>query len=307
MSAIGLQQVVIATRPSQLARWQARAVQDSLAGLWPELSFRTVVIETSGDRTLDQPLPAIGGKGAFTSELDEALRNRKVDLAVHSLKDLPIESSPELVLGAILMREDPRDVLVSATGAGLDDLPAGAAVGTSSPRRRAQIMRLRPELVIRSIRGNVETRIRKVKEGQYEAAVLAAAGILRLGLEEHITEWFSLDQMLPAPGQGALALQCRADDEQVLELLRPLVSDSLQAVVLAERAFLSHLGGGCSLPVGAYGETEQNEINLRGMVASLDGRKVIRVSGRGSEPQQLGEKLGAEALARGAQEILNVE
>ncbi len=307
MSALKLQQAVIATRPSQLARWQGQAVAEALARRWPELSFQTVVIQTSGDRTLDQPLPAIGGKGVFTSELEESLRNRKVDLAVHSLKDLPIENSPDLVLGAILMREDARDVLISSNGAGLSDLPAGASVGTSSPRRQAQILALRPDLLVRSIRGNVETRIRKVREGQYEAAVLAAAGVLRLGLVEQVTEWFSLSRMLPAPGQGALAVQCRAGDEQVLDLLRPLNSNPVQAAVTAERTFLSQLGGGCSLPVGAYADTQEGDIELLGMVASVDGQEVIRVSGRGLEPRELGEKLGAEALARGAREILRVE
>ena len=298
---------MIATRPSPLARWQAHAVEEALASRWPEMSFRTVVIKTVGDRTLDQPLPAIGGKGAFTSELEESLRNRKVDLAVHSLKDLPIENSPDLVLGAILMREDARDVLISSSGAGLSDLAAGASVGTSSPRRRSQILALRPDLLVRSIRGNVETRIRKVREGQYEAAVLAAAGVLRLGLAEHIAEWFPLDEMLPAPGQGALAVQCREEDKQVLDLLRPLISKPIQAAVTAERAFLSQLGGGCLLPVGAYAETQKGDINLFGMVASVDGRTVVRVAGRGSKPRELGEKLGTEALARGAREILNLE
>ncbi len=298
---------MIATRPSPLARWQAHAVEEALARRWPELSFRTVVIKTVGDRTLDQPLPAIGGKGAFTSELEESLRNRKVDLAVHSLKDLPIENSPDLVLGAILMREDARDVLISSSGAGLSDLAAGVSVGTSSPRRRSQILALRPDLLVRSIRGNVETRIRKVREGQYEAAVLAAAGVLRLGLAEHIAEWFPLDEMLPAPGQGALAVQCREEDKQVLDLLRPLISKPIQAAVTAERAFLSQLGGGCLLPVGAYAETKKREIKLFGVVASVDGRTVVRVAGRGSKPRELGEKLGTEALARGAREILNLE
>ena len=298
---------MIATRPSPLARWQAHAVEEALARRWPKLSFQTVVIKTAGDRTLDQPLPAIGGKGAFTSELDESLRNRKVDLAVHSLKDLPIENSPDLVLGAILMREDARDVLISSSGAGLSDLAAGVSVGTSSPRRRSQILALRPDLLVHSIRGNVETRIRKVREGQYEAAVLAAAGVLRLELAEHIAEWFPLDEMLPAPGQGALAVQCRAGDKQVLDLLRPLISKPIQAAVTAERAFLSQLGGGCLLPVGAYAETQKGDIKLLGMVASVDGRTVVRVAGRGSKPRELGEKLGTEALARGAREILNLE
>ena len=298
---------MIATRPSPLARWQAHAVEEALARRWPRLSFQTVVIKTAGDRTLDQPLPAIGGKGAFTSELAESLRNRKVDLAVHSLKDLPIENSPDLVLGAILMREDARDVLISSSGAGLADLPAIVSVGTSSPRRRSQILALRPDLLVRSIRGNVETRIRKVREGQYEAAVLAAAGVLRLGLAEHIAEWFPLDEMLPAPGQGALAIQCRAGDKQVLDLLRPLISKPIQAAVTAERAFLSQLGGGCLLPVGAYAETQKGDIKLLGMVASVDGRTVVRVAGRGLKPRELGEKLGTEALARGAREILNLE
>ncbi|HEX9028661.1 MAG TPA: hydroxymethylbilane synthase, partial [Anaerolineales bacterium] len=206
-------QLTFATRPSDLARWQTQYIMSLLQAAWPGLTCQEKIITTSGDRILDRPLPEIGGKGLFTQELEAALLSGQVQAAVHSLKDLPVEAVPGLVLAAIPERGEMRDVLVSPNGSHLEDLPEGARVGTSSLRRSAQLLALRPDLSIQSLRGNVDTRIKKALQGQYEAVVLAGAGLVRLGMQDHITEWLPLDQITPAPGQGALAVQCRADDE----------------------------------------------------------------------------------------------
>ena len=264
------------------------------------------MISTAGDRTQDsgEPLPSIGGKGLFTAELERALRDGTIDVAVHSLKDLPTEDAPGVAIGAVTAREDVRDCLVARTAGSLEELPAGAAVGTSSLRRSAQLAALRPDLEIRSIRGNVDTRIRKVSDGEYDAAVLAAAGIRRLGLDDVVTEWLSDETMLPAPGQGALAIQCRADDEAVLALLAALDDPAARAETTAERAFLRTLGGGCAAPVAALAVTTTTpRVRLQGLVASVDGRQVVRVTGEG-EPADVGERLAEEALSRGADRIL---
>ena len=297
--------LIFATRPSQLARWQTSYVIRLLQEAMPGLICEEVVITTRGDKVLDKPLPEIGGKGLFTQELEEELLSGSVDVAVHSLKDLPVEDSPGLTVGAIPVREDPRDVLVCPDGHSLFSLPPGAVVGTSSLRRQAQILRHRPDLKVKSIRGNVETRIRKVQEGQYDAAVMAGAGITRLSLNEHIAAWFSYDEMLPAPGQGALGIQSRVNDDRVRTLLSKINHLDTAAAVRAERAFLLALGGGCSLPVGAYGRVEDGEIALSGLVASPDGGQIIEVSGRGKSAQALGEQLAAQAAAQGAREVLH--
>ena len=264
------------------------------------------VISTVGDRTQEsgEPLPSIGGKGLFTAELERALRDGTIDVAVHSLKDLPTEDAPGVAIGAVTAREDVRDCLVACTAGSLEELPAGAAVGTSSLRRSAQLAALRPDLEIRSIRGNVDTRIRKVSDGEYDAAVLAAAGIRRLGLEEVVTEWLSDETMLPAPGQGALAIQCRADDDALLALLAALDDPAARAETTAERAFLRTLGAGCAAPVAALAVTTTTpRVRLQGLVASVDGRQVVRVTGEG-EPADVGERLAEKALSRGADRIL---
>lgn len=297
--------VVIATRLSPLARKQAEAVQEALARAWPGIAIEMRPISTEGDRTLDRPLPEIGGKGLFTQELEAALRSGQADLAVHSLKDLPIQDLPGLKLGAILRREDPRDVIVSSTGGGLDPMLKGSVVGTSSLRRRSQLLAARPDLRIESIRGNVETRIEKVRKGEFDATVLAAAGLLRLGLEREIGGWLSLDVMLPAPGQGAIAVQCRAGDQAALELLAPLDDWPTRAEVQAEREFLAALGGGCTAPVAANAQYADRTLILRGVVASLDGQKTIRIAQSGSDPVELGRSLAEEAFALGAEEILS--
>jgi hydroxymethylbilane synthase len=297
--------LTIGTRGSALARWQTDWVRARLQTAWPDLECQTRLFTTSGDRILNKPLPEIGGKGLFTEELENALRNGEIDLAVHSLKDLPIDDAPGLTLGAIPVREDARDVLISRNGWTLDTLPRGARVGTSSLRRSAQLLALRPDLTLLPLRGNVDTRIRKAMNGEYEAIVLAAAGVLRLGLGEHITEYLPFEVMLPAPGQGAMAVQCRADDASVLELLRPLDDPAPRAAVTAERAFLKALGGGCSAPVAAYAiSNPQSLISMTGRVASPDGCRVIRVSGVSADPIALGAELARKALAQDAGEIL---
>jgi hydroxymethylbilane synthase len=308
--------VVLGTRGSALARAQAERVAALLAAAWPGLECEALPIVTQGDRTQSsgEPLPEIGGKGLFTAELEQALRDGGIDLAVHSLKDLPTEEPVGIALGAVCLREDVRDCLVARDGLTLAELPAGAVVGTSSLRRAAQLRALRPELEIRSIRGNVDTRVRKVREGEYDAAVLAAAGIRRLGLEEIVTEWLPAETMLPAPGQGALAVQCRAGDEPALALLEAIDDPSTRAATTAERAFLRELGAGCTAPVAAYaqalapqpsGKLSQGalRLGLTAMVASTDGRDVIRVEAEG-EPEELGQRLAREARATGADRIL---
>jgi hydroxymethylbilane synthase len=262
-------------------------------------------------------LPEIGGKGLFTAELESGLRGGELDLAVHSLKDLPTEDADGVVVRAICLREDVRDCLVAHEGLRLEELPGGAVVGTSSLRRTAQLLALRPDLDVRSIRGNVDTRIRKVHDGEYDAVVLAAAGVARLGLEAAVTEWLALDSMLPAPGQGALAVQCRAGDERLLELLAAIDDPAARATTTAERAFLNALGAGCAAPVAAHAvslprqaDSASNSllqsdrgVHMRGLVASPDGRDVVRVDGEG-EPDEVGTRLAREALAIGADAIL---
>lgn len=288
--------LTIATRPSNLARSQAGYVQRAIGEHFPGTSFEIKIIHTQGDRTLDRSLPEIGGKGLFSQELEAALRRGEVDLAVHSLKDLPIEDPEGICLGAVLGRENVRDVLVTKRGQSFSQLKTGAIVGTSSPRRRGQLLAMRPDLCVESIRGNVESRIRKVRTGDYDAAVLAAAGLMRLGLEAAIDDWFSLDQMLPAPGQGALAVQCREQDQHARAILGVVESGRVRRAVMAERAFLASLGGGCSLPVGAYAKCSDRDIHLRAAIASVDGSGVARGEQHGSDPSALGQEL-AEQLS----------
>ncbi|GAB4544014.1 MAG: hydroxymethylbilane synthase [Anaerolineae bacterium] len=298
--------LILGTRPSQLARWQTDFVAAALQRAWPGLRTEIKVYTTRGDRELDRSLPEIGGKGLFTAEIEAALRAADIDLAVHSLKDLPIAESEGLAIGAVLERATARDVLVSRHGLALADLPPAPRIGTSSPRRAAQVLIARPDAQIVPIRGNVDTRLRKARGDDYDAVVLAAAGLARLGLEAHITQWLPLELMLPAPAQGALAVQCRADDDDTLALLHPVHHQATWAAVSAERAFLQGLGGGCAVPVAAYAVLAGERLNLKGLVASLDGQRVVRVAGAGpiKDPSHLGYRLAQEALAQGASEIL---
>ncbi len=304
MNSIASRTITLGSRPSPLARWQSETILRQLQVAWPALSCRMLTIQTQGDRTLDRPLPEIGGKGLFTSELETALRSGEIDLAVHSLKDLPVEDAPELCIAAISQRADARDVLVSNHGQCLADLPEGARVGTSSLRRAAQVLAARPDLTILSLRGNVDTRIRKILRGDYDAIILAAAGVERLELEKYVTEHLAFEVMLPAPGQGALAVQCRANDTGLCELLAPLHDQDAARAVSAERAFLAGLGGGCSAPIAAYAQIFGATISLTGLVASLDGRHIVRVIGEGQNPLDLGAKLAQRALELGAGTLL---
>ena len=294
----------IGSRGSALGLAQANWVSQQLGTAWPGLRCRVVVITTLGDRIQDRPLPEFGGKGVFTQEIEAALRAAEIDLAVHSLKDLPVEGEPGLTLGAICQREDPREVLVSRHAVGLAALPANPRIGTSSLRRASQILSVRPDARILTLRGNVDTRLRKAATADYDAIVLAAAGLARLGLLAHVTEWLPLDDLLPAPGQGALAIQCRAQDTVTLAYLAALHHPETAAAVTAERAFLEGLGGGCHAPIAALGEDSNGSIRLRGLVGSPDGRNLIRVAGEGSEPNSLGLNLAHAALAQGAQKWL---
>ena len=297
--------LTIGTRGSALARWQTEWASAALTAAWPGLLITLRPFTTSGDRQLDQPLPAIGGKGVFTEELETALRAGEIDLAVHSLKDLPVAAAPGLVLGAIGPRADARDVLIARGGGPLAHLPPGARVGTSSLRRAAQLLAARPDLTLLPLRGNVDSRVRKALSGDYDAIVLAAAGLLRLGLYEAVSEYLSFETMLPAPGQGAIAVQCRAEDAELLNWLRPLDDAPTRAAVTAERAFLAGLGGGCSAPIAAYATAAaEQSLSLTGLVATVDGRRVIRVTASGADPHPLGATLAGRALAQGARELL---
>jgi hydroxymethylbilane synthase len=303
--------LTFATRPSALARWQTQWVINALKRIHPNLDCEEKVITTQGDKILDKPLPEIGGKGVFTQELESELLNGDVHCAVHSLKDLPVENPAGLTVGCIPARAEVRDVLISRDGYTLATLPNGASVGTSSLRRAAQILSLRPDIKTQSLRGNVDTRLRKALDGQYDAIILAGAGLTRLGLDSHVTEWLSLDVMLPAPGQGALAIQCRADDSTTLEILSVLEDESTRKAVTAERAFLQGLGGGCAVPVAAYAEMSSrfqvSGIRLTGLVISEDGQKAIKVQGEGNKALELGKELSKQAIKQGADEILAIK
>lgn len=300
--------LIFATRPSTLARWQTQWVIQALQRIHPDLACEQKVITTKGDKILNKPLPEIGGKGLFTQELDNELLSSAVHCAVHSLKDLPVENPEGLTIACIPSRAEVRDALISKDGFRLATLPQNAVVGTSSLRRAAQLLAARPDLRTESLRGNVDTRLRKALEGQYDAIILAAAGLIRLGLDQHVTEWLSLEVMLPAPGQGALAVQCRADDEITLRLLAALEDESTRNAVTAERAFLGGLGGGCAVPVAACGETVNEShvlhIRLTGLVISPDGKKAVKVTGESGNALELGNELARKAIAQGADEIL---
>lgn len=301
--------LIFATRPSALARWQTQWIIHALKNIHRDLVCEEKVITTQGDKILDKTLPEIGGKGLFTQELESELLSGLVHCAVHSLKDLPVEIPARLTIGCIPIRAEARDAMISAKHYTLETLPTGASVGTSSLRRSAQLLALRPDLHTESLRGNVDTRVRKALEGHYDAIILAGAGLTRLGLEKHVTEWLSMEVMLPAPGQGALAVQCCADDQSTLNLLAGIEDDSTRRCVNAERAFLQALGGGCSVPVAAYATTNSvpsSMIRLTGLVISADGKTIVKVTGQGADALQLGNALAKQAIENGANEILKL-
>ncbi len=301
--------LTFATRPSVLARWQTQWVIHALQKIHPHLECEEKIITTQGDKILDKPLPEIGGKGLFTQELESELLDGRVHCAVHSLKDLPVEPPAGLTIGCIPARAEVRDALVSSASLKLAQLPPNASVGTSSLRRAAQLLSLRPDLRLLPLRGNVDTRLRKALDGQYDAIVLAGAGLTRLGLDNHVTEWLSLEVMLPAPGQGALAVQCRADDAATLEILSALEDEATRKAVTAERTFLQGLGGGCAVPVAAYAEAASDAapaIKLTGLVISEDGKNVVKVTGQDTDTLRLGNELAQQAIRNGANEILKL-
>ncbi|HEY1348310.1 MAG TPA: hydroxymethylbilane synthase [Ktedonobacteraceae bacterium] len=307
------------TRGSVLARWQTRHIAQLLQAAYPHLAVAIEVIETAGDQLLDLPLPQIGGKGVFTAELEAALTSGAIDLAVHSLKDLPTQEPSHLVIGAIPTRATPADVLVSPQAYTLDTLPPGASVGTSSLRRKAQLLSGRPDLHISEIRGNVNTRVRKAMDasGAYDAVVLAQAGLERLAYREQVGQALPFAQMLPAPGQGALAVQCR-DEVSWLNLLAPLNHRQTQLAVAAERGFLQGLGGGCSMPIAAYAHIEQQQLHLTGRVCAPAGSRQITLQSTIMLPldqesaqalifaREAGLDMARSALTQGALALLEV-
>ncbi|MDW7710055.1 MAG: hydroxymethylbilane synthase [Deferrisomatales bacterium] len=296
----------IATRKSQLALWQANWVKGELERRNPDLRVELVLIMTKGDKILDVPLAQVGGKGLFVKEIEDALLDGRADLAVHSMKDVPTELPPGLHLPVVCEREDPRDAWFARGGKPFRDIPEGARVGTSSLRRQTQLRALRPDLVFENLRGNVDTRLRKLEEGQYDAIVLAAAGVKRLGFSGRVTEYLAAEVVLPAIGQGAVGIECRRADPATNALVEPLRHGATWTAVLAERAFLRTLQGGCQVPIAAFAELHGGQVHLRGLVGSLDGRTVIRGSRQGTpvDAEPLGVGLAEELLDRGAREIL---
>lgn len=296
----------IATRQSPLALWQAEYIRARLQELHPDLTVELVKFVTQGDKILDTPLAKIGGKGLFVKELEAALLDGRADLAVHSMKDVPMALPEGLTLAVICEREDPLDAFVSNQFEKFADLPQGAKVGTSSLRRKSQILKQRPDLQIIDLRGNVGTRLGKLDDGQYDAIILASAGLKRLGLSERIRHCLTPDISLPAVGQGALGLECRAADNEVLALIQPLLHQETDVCVRAERAFNAYLEGGCQVPIAGYATLQNGQIHIEGRVGSADGQTLLRaeLTDEASNAQQLGENLARNLLDQGAGELL---
>jgi len=298
--------IVIGTRGSQLALWQAEWVQAQLKQMAPDLSVVLKRIQTSGDKIQDVPLAKVGGKGLFVKEIEEALLQKEIDLAVHSMKDVPAVLPSGLQIICVPEREDARDAWLAWNGSKLDALGLGGRVGTSSLRRQSQLLHVRPDLQIEMLRGNVDTRLRKLQEKHFDAIVLAASGLKRLGWDEHITECLPVDISLPAIGQGALGIEGREDDAFVIDLVSQLEHNSTRVAVTAERALLRRLEGGCQVPIAGHAVLHGDDLTLDGLVASLDGKRYVRYSLTGSmtEPMSIGTTVAEELLARGAQPIL---
>ena len=302
--------IIIASRESRLAMWQAVHVQGRLAGLNPGADVVILGMTTRGDQILDRPLSEIGGKGLFIKELEVAMQEGKAHLAVHSMKDVPMVMPEGFVLAAISARENPRDAFVSNRYAGLDELPAGAVVGTSSLRREAILRAKYPQLAIRSLRGNLDTRLRKLDAGEYDAIILAAAGLIRLGLEDRIKSVLTAEQSLPAPGQGALGIELVAGDAAMAAVVAPLDDPDTAHCVKAERAFSRALGGSCQVPLGGYAVMEEGKLWLRGFVATADGQEMVSGEVRGAvgkvagDDEALGRRLAEQLRAQGAGVIL---
>src|SRR3989338_7887847 len=298
--------LVIASRESALAMWQAEHIRDRLRALYPQTEVSILGMTTQGDQILDVTLSKIGGKGLFVKELETALEDGRADIAVHSLKDVPMNLPHGFMLACIGEREDPRDAFVSNNFANLEALPAGSVVGTSSLRRESQLRARFPHLKIEPLRGNVQTRLRKLDEGKYAAIILAAAGLKRLGLGARIRNIISSEDSLPAVGQGALGIECRADRADVIALLQPLHHSDTAACVLAERAMSRVLAGSCQVPLGGFAEVQNGKLRMRGFVASPDGLRMVRaeLTGEIADPEELGKRVADALLAQGAGEIL---
>ena len=300
--------IAIATRASELALWQANHVRDRLRALYPDCTLRIVAMTTRGDRILDRSLAKVGGKGLFVKELEHALVDGRAHIAVHSMKDVPMELPDGFTIGAILRREDPRDAFVSNTHAALAELPPGARVGTSSLRRKAQLRARFPRLSIQPVRGNVQTRLRKLDAGEFDALILAVVGLKRLGLGERVRQVLSPDESLPAPGQGALGIECLASDSRALELVAALQDADTAAEVRAERAVSRLLGGSCQVPLGAYARCDgKRQLHLRAFVATPDGRRILHAeaTGAASAPEAVGAQVAEALRAQGAQALLD--
>lgn len=297
----------IATRQSPLALWQAEHIRARLQVLYPDLTVELVKFVTQGDKILDTPLAKIGGKGLFVKELEAALLDGRADLAVHSMKDVPMHLPEGLSLPVICEREDPFDAFVSPQFGHLDELPHGACVGTSSLRRKCQILNYRPDLVIKDLRGNVGTRLAKLDDGQYDAIILASAGLKRLELEYRIRHTLLPEMSLPAVGQGALGLECRSNDQEVLDLIQPLLHHQTWHCVRAERAFNAYLEGGCQVPIAGFATLQNETLYMEGRVGSLDGQTVLRAkhSDDVAQAEQLGIHIAQQLLAQGAAELLS--
>ncbi|MCE5333509.1 MAG: hydroxymethylbilane synthase [Desulfobacteraceae bacterium] len=301
------QRIRIGTRGSMLALRQSGMIKAALEKLWPGLAVELEIIRTTGDKITDVPLAQVGGKGLFVKEIEDALLDGSVDLAIHSMKDVPAELPEGLEIAAVPLREDPRDVLIMNGPKEIRDLPKGAVVGTSSLRRSAQMLTLRPDLEIRTLRGNLDTRIRKLHEGRYHAIILAAAGLKRMGWEDRITAYLDPVDFIPAIGQGALGIEARSEDERIARLLAPLNHSESGIAIRAERSLLKELEGGCQVPIGGHARILGDRIQLCGLVASLDGREVFRVirETAAEEAVKLGKDVAAELLAAGARKILD--
>ena len=299
--------IVIATRKSDLAMWQAKYVQTKLLEHHSHIEVELLPMSTQGDRILDTPLAKIGGKGLFIKELEVAMQNGEADIAVHSMKDVPVAFPDGFGLHAICERENPFDAFVSNNYKSLEELPLGAVVGTSSLRRQCQIRAYRSDLVINDLRGNVNTRLAKLDEGNYDAIILASAGLIRLGMQDRIAQEIGTGESLPAVGQGAVGIECRNDDAELIELLQALNHAPTAARVHAERAMNAKLEGGCQVPIGSYAVIENDELSLRGLVGTVDGSKILKASAEGkiSDAKQIGEDVADQLLAQGAKDILD--
>ena len=299
-------QIRIGTRASALALWQAEWVKSELEKKYPGTSVTLTKIKTTGDKILDVPLAKVGGKGLFVKEIEEAMLENEIDIAVHSMKDVPTFFPDGLHLSCITKREDPRDALLTRNKMMFKDLPKGANVGTSSLRRQAQLMHVRPDFIIHQLRGNVDTRLRKLKEGQYDAIILAAAGVKRLGLAENVSEYIDPEISLPAIGQGALGIECRVDDRELNDLIAFFNHADTRTCVTGERALLRRLEGGCQVPIACYGEMKDGKLHLIGLVGSVDGKRIIKdaIDWAPEKAEKLGVTLAEKLLSRGADVIL---